>query len=314
MGASLVQTAAGALVVGQRLLEQTLRLVRLRGRHGAPVGDCGERPWSAGGLGEAGELVGPPAGKVGFIGSYRCVDALDSGHPGQDRESEPAQVVKGPEVVPRTGCVDPLGPAGEVVYRVGQDAQRVRRYDFVEVAQSAVVVVSVLQCREQGQPCRRRGGHRALTDALPERECLLGVTAHSGKVPGDEMAEAQPLEGVDHRRDSTTVPGSRECERVETLLGVVITQLQSGVAEVPQDRDVVDFLAARKCRVEGGNRAGPILLGGRRHGEQHLLEAPGSRGVVRCGLNGDVAGWEGGAAVDGVGAHDGGGDRCLQGT
>ncbi len=73
-----------------------------------------------------------------------------------------------------------------------------------------VVVVPTLQRGEQGQPCQRRGGHRALTHALPDGEGLLGIAAHGGEVPGDEMTEAQPLECIDHRRDGTTVPGSRQ--------------------------------------------------------------------------------------------------------
>ena len=91
--------APGAHGDGQRVLEQGLRLVRVGGGHGSPVGDRGQCPVLPVALGEGSEIVDPLAGKVGFAGSYRSVDALDGSHPGQDREPEPAEVMKGAEGV-----------------------------------------------------------------------------------------------------------------------------------------------------------------------------------------------------------------------
>ena len=133
--AGLVQPATGALVVGQRVLRTApRRLAGVASRHGAPVGDRGQRPRPAGGLGELGELVDPRAGQVGFAGSDGCVDALDGGHPGQDRAAGTgARWWRAPKVSPVAAARMPLGPPGQVVHGVGQDAQRVRRDDLVEV-------------------------------------------------------------------------------------------------------------------------------------------------------------------------------------
>ncbi len=209
--------------MGQRLLEQGLRLVRVSSGHGASVGDRGQCPrparWPSA---KPASSSTHRAGKVGFTGSYRCVDALDGGHPGQDREPEPTQVMEGAEGVSRRRrCADPLGPPGEVVHGVGQDAQRVRRHDLVEVAQAGR--------RSRPGPAARRAGSarpsegrssRAAPMLCPSASASSALVAHRSKVPGDEMAEAQPLEGVDHRRDGATVPGSRQRQRVETLLGM----------------------------------------------------------------------------------------------
>ena len=133
-----------------------------------------------------------------------------------------------------------LGPPGQVVDRVGQDAQRVRRDHLLQVGQQAVVVVAALECGQQGEPGQRGSGQGALPQAGAERERLLGAAAHRGPVAGDQVPEAQPLQRVDDRHDRTRLPGPREREGVEVLLGVVVTELQGGVAQVPEHVEVVD--------------------------------------------------------------------------
>ena len=109
-------------------------------------------------------------------GADGCLDPLGGRHPRQHGEPEPAEVVQGPDVVPGPGGAKSLGPAGQVVHGVGQDAQRVRRDQLVEPGEEVVVVVSVLEGREQRQPGDRQRGHRRLADARrrarwPPRRC-----------------------------------------------------------------------------------------------------------------------------------------------
>ena len=143
--------AAGAGVVGQRVGEQARRRASSGvGGHRAAVGDGGQRPRPAGGVGEPGELLDPAAGQVGFAGADGGVDALGRGHPGQDGQAQPGEVVQRAEGVARGCRVRALGPPGQVVDRVGQDAQRVAGDDLLEVGQAG--------CRSRRGPGGRRAG------------------------------------------------------------------------------------------------------------------------------------------------------------
>ena len=199
------------------------------------------------------------------------------------------------------------------MHGVGHDAQGVRRDELLEPLQEVVVVVSVLEGGEQRQPGDREGGHGGLADALRQGDGLLGAAAHGDVVSGQEVPEAEPLQAVDDRRDGTGLPGPRQGVGVEVLLRRVVTQLQGGVAEVPQHVAVVHLLAdvpgpgpaPRRPRTSSPSAtwvmATNMCL---RHSVRG--ESPGGR-VPR-----DVDGRQRGTAVGAVRAHHGCRDADLQ--
>ena len=109
--------------------------------------------------------------------------------------------------------------------------------------QEVVEVVAALDGPEQGQPGERQRGHGWLADARGQGAGLLRAAAQSDEVSGDEVAEAQPLQRVDHGRDRPGLAGSRQGVGVEALLAVVVAELHRAVAEIPQHVAVVDVLA-----------------------------------------------------------------------
>ena len=115
-------------------------------------------------------------------------------------------MVQRPGAVALGGCTQALRPARQVVDGVGQDPEWLTDDEVVEPCQVVVVVAPPLERRQQRQPGDRRRGHRRLTDAPPERDGLLGTVADRGEVAGQVVAEAEPLQAVDHRRDRTGLP------------------------------------------------------------------------------------------------------------
>ena len=77
-------------------------------------------------------VVVDAAGRPLRAGSHARLDALGRSHPCQHRQPEPREVVHRTMAVPRTGRPKPLGPAGQVVDGVGQDAQGIRRLQLLE--------------------------------------------------------------------------------------------------------------------------------------------------------------------------------------
>ena len=139
------------------------------------------------------------------------------------------------------------------------------------------------------------------------------LAAQGRPVAGDQVSEAQPLQGVDDHHDCAGLPGPGERQAVEALLGRVVAELEGGVAQVAEHVEVLDRITGRQGEVQCGHGSGPVAVGGAGHRDEHVLEAHGARRVVGGDLDVDVAGLQGGAAVGAVGAHDGGEDGHLQG-
>ena len=163
------------------------------GGHRAAVGDRGEGPRPAGGLGEPGELVPHPRRPLGLAGPHGRVDALRRRHPCQHGQPELAQLMQSPDGVPGPGGAQPLGPAGQVVDRVGEDAQRVRG-DTPRALQEGR-----RSRRGPGEPrarsARRAGGRSSRAGRCSRQgEGFLCAAAHGDAVAGQEVAEAQPLQ------------------------------------------------------------------------------------------------------------------------
>ena len=147
-----------------------------------------------------------------------------------------------------------------------------------------------------------------------EGDGLLGAAAHGDVVSGQEVAEAEPLQAVDDRRDGTGFACPRQGVRVEVLLGSVVSQLQGGVAEVPQHVAVVHLVADGQRQVQGLAGRGPVAVGHVGHGDQHVpqTQRPGRVAGGRCRQ--ELDGRQRGSAVGAVRAHDGRGDADLQGS
>jgi hypothetical protein len=121
-----------------------------------------------------------------------------------------------------TGRPKSLGPAGQVVDGIGQDPEGVGRHQVLEPCEVVVVVVAVLQGREQGQPGGGRGCHRRLADALAQGDGLLGAVAYRDQIAGQVLAEAEPLQAVDDCGHRTGLSRSRQRVAVEVLLRPVV--------------------------------------------------------------------------------------------
>ena len=295
------------------LVERGLGIAHLR-RHRPPVRDRGKRPGPSGALGEPDELLRPALHQTRLDGAHGGVDAIRGGHTRHEGESEPAEVVQGSGSVSGGGRAHAPGPAPQVVHRIGRDAQRVRCHDIVQVAQQAIDVFSALDGRQHGQPGDRQSGQGRLPGADGKGSGLLGAAAHQDEVAAHEMPEAQPLQHVDDRGDGPRLPGSRQRVGVEAVLTVIVTELESGVAEVPQEVAIVHVLPGEQSLIERCDGFGPLPFGRRGHGGQQLLETAGTRRVLGGRSGHDVPRREPRAAVGSEGAHHCGRGRDFKGA
>ena len=141
------------------------------------------------------QLVGPATGQVGLVGADGRLDALRGRHARQHREPEPAEVVQGPDVVSGAGGLGSLGPTGQVVHGVGQDAQGVGRGELLEPEQERVVVVSVLE-RPRAGSARRPAGRSARAGRCPrQRDGLLGAAPNGDVVAGEVVSRSTASAG-----------------------------------------------------------------------------------------------------------------------
>ena len=89
----------------------------------------------------------------------------------------------------------------------------------VQVGEQGVVVVAALERGQEGERGQRRSGQRALPQAGGERERLLGAAAQGRPVAGDQVSEAQPLQGVDDHHDCAGLPGPGERQARRSAAG-----------------------------------------------------------------------------------------------
>ena len=148
--------------------------------------------------------------------------------------------------------------------------------DVFCLAQPVVVLGEALEGGEQREPGQGRGRERARPDAPGERQGLVGTAADGRPLAGDEMTEAQALQRIDHAHDRPGLAGPRQPERVEVLLRRVVTELERGVAEVPEDVEVGHRVSGPEGDVERCDGAGPVRPGHPGHREQHLGQAHGA--------------------------------------
>ena len=183
---------------------------------------------------------------------------------------------------------------------------------LLEVAQEGVVLVPALEGSEQRQPGQRWRGQRALPHARAERERLLGAGAHGGPVAGDEVAEAQPLQRVDDGHRGSRFASPRESQCVEALLGVVVAELEGGVAQVAEYVEVGDLLARRSARSSAATAGAQSPSAARVIATSICLRQTRPGGSASATPVSMSPAGRRGPSVGAVGAHDRRGHRHLQ--
>ena len=148
---------------------------------------------------------------------------------------------------------------------------------LVEVGEERVVlgVGSALEGGEDGEPAERGGGELPLPGAGAEGERLLGVAAQRGPPAGDDLGEAEPGQRVQDEHAGAGIAGAGDHRGEAAVVGVVVAEVQGGVAEVGQQVEVGDVGAGIQRgpqRLHGGC---PFVGGGAGEGEQEVAEAAG---------------------------------------
>jgi conjugative relaxase-like TrwC/TraI family protein len=279
----------------------------------ATEGDGGPRPRVGRLVCEFLELGGPGPRLGEVAGACGCFEPLGGEHAGDEAEPYPGEVVERARGVSMSRGSHGCSPAGQVVDRVGGDAERLCRDHSLEPVGEVVVVVAALVGGQQRQPCEGQGGHGGLADALPEGERLFGADAQREVVAGGEVDEAEPLEAVDDGGDRTAFAGPRQGVGVEPPLAVVVPELQGGVPEVPEHVSVVDVLPEVEREVQCVDSRIPASFGDLGHRREHRSQAPCVDRVVACRRGEQVRGSQRRAAVGTEGAHDGRKDAHVQG-
>ena len=228
-----------------------------------------------GGLREGGELGDPGACLVAGVGPYGRLDAVHGGHPLQGGHAERAQVVQCCGRIPSGGGPGALGPSGQVVDRVGEDAQRVLGHDLLGLGQVVLVVVAAGQGGKQGEPRQGGGGEGGLSDAARQGQRLVGAAADRGPRTGGELGEGETFQAVDDHHAGAELASGGHHRGVVAPGTLVVAQVERCVAEVPHDVQVLDLPSCLKGLVEGGGRASPVALG--RGGERAQQEAKAGR-------------------------------------
>ena len=226
------------------------------GRPGATEGGRGLRPRKTGAGRERVEVLHPGEGLVAVVAADGGVDAVLGGHQHQGGQLHRrrgrchlAELVQGAGGVTREQCPDALGPPGQVLDRLGQDAHgRVCGHQGLQGGEAFVVVGATLECGEQCQPRPRGGRRRGLPDAETERDGLLRGVPQRSPLAAHVLAEREALEGVQDGHAVPVLPGGGQHQGVEAAVRVVVAQVQGSVREVPEQVEVGE----RVGRPEGG--------------------------------------------------------------
>ena len=302
----------------QRLVEQRLG-VGSAGRQRPAEGDGGEGPRPAGGLGELRQLLRPAPGGRGLLGAHCRLDPLQ-GPPsarGTGAGTGPGGAGR-PTLSPVPAARRPLGPAGQVVHRVGRMPSGWAPCQLLELRQQeVVVVVPVLQRREQRQPGQREGGHRRLADARrrgrrPPRRCC---ERRRGRRPGSgrSRAAAGSRRPPSRRRPRVLATGRRSRSAAGHRRRPAGGPRCRGSTARPGRRPARPMRRGRGPGPRPPAAQSPSATCG--HGDQHVLAGSASaasrpRPIAARGRRPRQRG----AAVGAEGAHDGRRDADVEGS